>query len=128
MNVNCLSLKGGIRRKEMKYIALLYGVEDNKEPTPEEMQPWFDFNEKYKEYIVGGEALLPTNTASSLSEATGKLVVSDGPFAETKEALGGFYVLECKDMQQALDVAKEIPSAKYGTIEVRPVMVIPGED
>lgn len=109
----------------MKYLALLYGVEDNKEPTEEDMAPWFEFEEKYKKYITGGEALMPTNTATSVSLKTGKLVVSDGPFAETKEALGGFYLLECKDLDEALEVAQAIPAAKDGTVEVRPIMAIP---
>jgi len=109
----------------MKYLAIIYAAETNTQPTPEEMQLWFDFNEKNKNYITAGEALMPTKTATSLSNVSGKMIVSDGPFAETKEALGGFYMLDCKDLEEAIEVAKQIPSTKYGTVEVRPIMEIP---
>jgi hypothetical protein len=72
--------------------------------------------------LVGGEALQDTQTATSVKVRDGKASITDGPFAETKETLGGYYVLDCKDLDEALAYAAKIPSAAYGTIEVRPVM------
>ncbi len=69
--------------------------------------------------IVGGAALLPSSTASTVKKGDGEPLVTDGPFIETKEALGGFYLIEAKDLDQALALAKLVPS---GNIEVRPVM------
>ena len=75
------------------------------------------FGEKYKDVLRGGEALQPTATATSIRDG----VVTDGPFVETKEALGGYYVIEADDLDTALAVAKEVP-APFGGVEVRPVM------
>jgi hypothetical protein len=69
--------------------------------------------------IVGGAALLPSSTASTVKKGEGEPLVTDGPFIETKEALGGFYLVEAKDLDQALALAKLVPS---GNVEVRPVM------
>ncbi|GAA1543257.1 YciI family protein [Kribbella lupini] len=69
--------------------------------------------------VVGGEALLPSSTASTIKKGDGEPLVTDGPFIETKEALGGFYIVDAKDLDQALELAKLVPS---GNIEVRPVM------
>jgi len=74
-----------------------------------------------------GAALQPVSTATSVQLRDGKSVITDGPFAETKEQLGGYYILDCKDLDEALTWAAQIPSARYGTIEVRPVMDIPEE-
>jgi hypothetical protein len=71
--------------------------------------------------FVAGEALEPTSTATSVRVQDGRTVVTDGPFAETKEALGGFYLLECKDLDEAIEMAAKIPAVKRGTIEVRPI-------
>ncbi|MBX2847676.1 MAG: YciI family protein [Acidiferrobacterales bacterium] len=71
-----------------------------------------------------GAALQPVSTATSVKLRDGKAVITDGPFAETKEQLGGYYILECKDLDDALHWAAKIPSARYGTVEVRPVMEI----
>lgn len=71
---------------------------------------------------LGGEALEPTSTATCVRIRNGDRTVTDGPFAETKEQLGGFYLLDCADMDEALDWAAKIPTAKTGTIEIRPVM------
>ena len=70
-----------------------------------------------------GDALHPVSTASSVQMRNGKAQITDGPFAETKEQLGGYYLLDCKDLDEALNWAGRIPTAKHGTIEVRPVMV-----
>jgi hypothetical protein len=70
---------------------------------------------------LGGEALEPSFTATTLRVRNGKVSTVDGPFAETKEQLAGFYLIEAKDLNEALQIASRIPPARYGTIEVRPV-------
>lgn len=78
--------------------------------------------------LIAAEALEPTSTATSVRIRDGHLSVTDGPFAETKEALGGFYLLECADLDEAIEMAAKIPAARRGTIEVRPIWVLPSED
>ena len=73
--------------------------------------------------FVAGDALLPTNTATTVRIRNNETMVTDGPFAETKEQLGGYYLLECENLDEALKWAAKIPSAKFGSIEVRPIMV-----
>ena len=73
---------------------------------------------------MGGNALEAVSTATSVRVRNNKPELTDGPFAETKEQLGGYYLFECKDLDEALGWAAKIPSARYGTIEVRPVMVL----
>ena len=75
---------------------------------------------------LGGAPLQPTRTATSVRERAGKTLTTDGPFAETKEQLGGFYLVELPDLDEALRWAARCPGARYGTVEVRPVMAIPG--
>ncbi len=89
------------------------------------MADYWKFSEDAKAagVMVAGDALEAISTATSVRIRDGKTELTDGPFAETKEALGGYYLLECKDLDQALEWAAKIPTAKYGTIEVRPVMV-----
>jgi len=92
-----------------------------------EMPSWFGFTEELNQAgaNLAGEALLPAATATTLPVRDGKRVTTDGPFAETKEVLGGFYIIEAEDLDAALDWAEKIPASPYGSIEVRPVMEIP---
>ena len=76
-------------------------------------------------YLAAGP-LHPTATATSVRVRDGKRLVTDGPFAETREQLGGYYLIEARDLDDAMDVAERIPIAKVGTIEIRPVLEIPG--
>jgi len=69
-----------------------------------------------------GEALQPTVTATTVHVRDGKTLTTDGPFAEAHEQIGGFYLIDCKDMDEALEIATQIPDAQYGTIEIRPVL------
>lgn len=69
----------------------------------------------------GGARLRPTTAATTVRVRDGKTLLSDGPFAETKEQLGGFYILDCRDLDEALEMAAKIPSAQGGSIEVRPI-------
>ncbi|MCB1338157.1 MAG: YciI family protein [Maritimibacter sp.] len=118
----------------MKYMALIYDSarpEDDPVPgTPEfeaYMAPWIALNQRLHEdgVYVAGEALLPVETATSLRVRGGKTETMDGPFAETKEQLGGFYIIDCPDLDAALKYAAMIPVAETGTIELRPVMELP---
>ncbi len=113
----------------MKYMLLIYNnpSEEPKYGTPEfdsMMSDFFAANEKMKEdgVLVDGEGLQGIETATSLRVKSGKVETMDGPFAETREHLGGYYVLEVPDLDAALKYAALIPSAKFGTIEVRPLM------
>lgn len=108
----------------MKYVFLLYNTESDEHSTPEATAEW----EQFEAYLaerggkLGGEALQPTVTATTVSVRRGETVVTDGPFADTKEQLGGFYLLECADLDEAVAVATRIPWAPTGHIEVRPVI------
>ncbi len=114
----------------MQYILLIYGTEgDDPEPgTPEFgpfMQGYADFTETVKNdgTYVAGEALQPVATATTVSVRGNKTETMDGPFAETKEQLGGYYLLDCDNLDQAVKYAAMIPNAKTGRVEVRPIMV-----
>ena len=109
----------------MRYLLLIYENEANAgELGQEEFQKWMDYTERLKASgcYLGGEALLPTSTATTVRVKNGKRVTTDGPFAETKEQLGGFYLVDCKDLDEALKWAEQIPSAGRGPVEVRPIM------
>jgi hypothetical protein len=71
--------------------------------------------------LQGGQRLQPVTTATTVRVRDDEVVTSDGPFAETKEQLGGFYLVECNDLDEAIEVAAKIPSARHGSIEVRPI-------
>lgn len=109
----------------MRYLLLIYADETKgpTEMTPEAMQPWMEFGQEAESRGVmrGGDALLPTATATTVRLAGGNAVTTDGPFAETKEQLGGYYMLDCADLDAALGYAAKIPTAKTGSIEVRPI-------
>jgi hypothetical protein len=112
----------------MKYLCTIYGDEGAMaSATPEEMKEVMDaymaFGEQAGDRILGGEGLQPTTTATTIRVRDGERSVTDGPFAETKEQLGGFYLLECKDLDEAIEWAAKIPGAQTGSVEVRPVMI-----
>jgi len=83
----------------------------------------FTQDSKDKGVWVGGNALQPTSTATTVRVRDGKTITSDGPFAETKEQVAGYYLFECKDLDEAISWAARIPGATYGSVEVRPIMV-----
>jgi hypothetical protein len=113
----------------MQYMLLLYG-DPSREPafgTSEfgaMMQGYSDFSAllKAEGVMLGGEGLQGVETATSLRLRSGKVETMDGPFAETREHLGGFYVIDVPDLDTALRYAAQVPAAKYGTVEVRPVI------
>jgi hypothetical protein len=71
--------------------------------------------------LLGGARLRPTTDATTVRVRDGEVLVADGPFAETKEQIGGYYIVECADLDEAIEVASRIPAARYGTVEVRPI-------
>ena len=88
------------------------------------MGEYFAFTEGIRSNgkLVAGEALQPTPTATTVRVRNGKISTTDGPFVETKEQLGGFYLIEARDLNDAIQVASKIPSARLGSVEVRPIM------
>jgi hypothetical protein len=115
----------------MKYLCLIYDEEKkmgsmSKAEGDAFMGEYGAFTESVKKsgHYIGGEALQPVQTATTVRVKNGKVSTTDGPFAETKEQLGGFYLIEAKDLNDAIQVASRIPSARTGSIEVRPILVI----
>jgi hypothetical protein len=113
----------------MKYLCLIYDEEKKLAEMPQSegeafMGEYFAFTEGIREsgHYVAGEALESVSTATTVRVRNGKVSTTDGPFAETKEQLGGFYLIEARDLNDAIQVAARIPSAKIGSIEVRPVV------
>jgi hypothetical protein len=111
----------------MEYLLTIYADETGfADATPEQgaamMDAYNSFGEKHADVIKGGAGLQPTPTATSVRVRDGERLVTDGPFAETKEALGGYYLIDVDDLDKAITVAAEIPGAQSGTVEVRPVM------
>ena len=110
----------------MQFIALIYSIEGADDVDWETLiEQYNDFGQRARAagVLLGGEALEPISTATSVKLRNGKATLTDGPFAETKEQLGGFYHLDCKDLDEAMHWASQIPTARYGTIEVRPVIL-----
>ena len=114
----------------MRYLCLIYDDESKWGTMPKEqmdamMGEYFAFTEAIKKsgHYVGGNALKPVSTATTVRLRQGKLSTTDGPFAETKEQLGGYYLIEAKDLNDAIQVAGKIPAAKTGSVEVRPIEV-----
>jgi hypothetical protein len=111
----------------MRYLALIYG-DENVEYTPEQgeevMRAYLAFGEEGNKagVIKGGDALQPTSTATTVTVRDGETLTTDGPFAETKEQFGGYYELECDNLDQAIEWAAKIPGAMHGRVEVRPIM------
>jgi hypothetical protein len=113
----------------MKYLLTIYNDESGwSEVTPEQsgqiMAAYEAFGRAATEagVMLGGEGLQPTSTATTVRVRDGETVTSDGPFAETREQLGGYYLLDCRDLDEAIGWAARIPGAQQGSIEVRPVM------
>jgi hypothetical protein len=119
----------------MKYLLLIYENEASFANVSEAEQG--QIFEEYMTYsrgikkngnYLGGEALQPVATATTVRQRNGKTLTTDGPFAETKEQLGGFYMVEAKDLDEAIKLANGIPAARTGSIEVRPIMPTPPVD
>ena len=113
----------------MQYLLLIYDAEKDLRALPEteRRQINTDYTAFTKEihasgHFKGGDALQSIDTATTVRVRDGKPQITDGPFAETREQLGGFYLIEAKDLDEATAIAARIPSARYGSIEIRPVM------
>jgi hypothetical protein len=113
----------------MEYLMLIYSNESNhpKEGTAESdafMNEYIRYTEevKTKNLMLGANALQDVTTATTVRVRDGETLTTDGPFAETKEQLGGYYLLDCKDLDQAIEYAAKIPSARIGSVEIRPVL------
>jgi hypothetical protein len=113
----------------MRYLCLIYENEKAWETIPAAeseaiMNEYFQFTDdiRKKGKYIAGEALQPTASSTTVRVRNGKVSTTDGPFAETKEQLGGFYLIEATDLNDAIQVASRIPSARFGSIEIRPVV------
>ena len=111
----------------MQYILLIYGAEPT-ESVPEdqmlaEMEGYNAFTAHLRERgaMLAGEALVPTASATTVRVVDGRTVTTDGPFAETKEQVGGYFLVECENLDDAIDAAAKLPGAQTGSIEVRPI-------
>ncbi len=116
----------------MRYALLIYGSEAAMATATEaEGKAMVDAYNTFTKDIVdrglmqAGEALQPTSTATTVQVRSGETLTTDGPFAETKEQLGGFYIVDCRDLDEAIATAAGIPGANGGSIEVRPIMEFP---
>ena len=113
----------------MRYLCLIYEDEKAWEAKPQAeleaiMGEYFTFTENIRSNgkLVAGDALQPTPTATTVRVRNGKISTTDGPYVETKEQLGGFYLIDAKDLNEAIQVAAKIPGARDGAVEVRPVI------
>jgi len=114
----------------MKYMLLIY-LEENALNQAEREHCYVESTElahqlKAEGKFLATSPLQPVSTATSVHMREGKRLVTDGPFAETREQLGGFFLVEAKDLDQAIGIAARIPGARVGTVEIRPVIEIPG--
>jgi hypothetical protein len=112
----------------MQFALLIYGDEEAEASMPPEgsrqmMEGYRSFGQRNAEAIQGGDALRPTATATTVRVRNGERMLTDGPFAETREHLGGFYLVDVPSIDEAVALAAEIPGASTGSVEVRPVMV-----
>jgi hypothetical protein len=109
----------------MQFLALIYEDESRfaKGFPEDEFAEYGAFGKKNAAAIKGGNALQPTATAKTVRIRDKKMLTTDGPFAETKEQLGGYYLIEAPSLDEAASIASDIPAARYGSIEVRPIMV-----
>jgi hypothetical protein len=118
----------------MRYLCLLVGEPDMDDPvpgTPEFMQMLSDYQSATQAMVTAGVLvdsgpLQPASAATTIRVRDGGPLITDGPFAELKEHIGGYYVLDCADLDEALRWAAAIPAARFGCVEIRPVMEMPG--
>ena len=108
----------------MKYLCLVYGEEQAIASMPDSHCVAFDEEIRARGHCIASEALQPVSAATTVRVRNGKVSVTDGPFAETKEFLAGFYMIEARDLNEAIQLAAKIPPAQVGSIEVRPIRPI----
>ena len=114
----------------MKYMLLIYS--DEKAWTDQERESCFEESIRFTHQLsaqgkfLGASPLHPVSTATSVRVRDGKRLITDGPFAETREQLGGYFLVEAGDLDEAIEIAAKIPGARKGTVEVRPIFELPG--
>ncbi len=112
----------------MRYLLLIYEEPPATPPTDEEWAAMMPEYNAFSQWLrdtgqyLGGEALQPVTDATTVSVRDGRRIVTDGPFAETKEHLGGYYLIDAKDLDAAIEAAARVPGARFGKIEVRPIV------
>ena len=118
----------------MQYLLLIYTAEPSEAAPQDEMLAQSREYDAFTQWTIerglfkGGEALHPTSAATTVKVRDGRTITTDGPYAETKEALGGFYLLDARDLDEAIDAAARIPGARHGSIEIRPILELPLSD
>ena len=112
----------------MKYLCLVYGEENKFQEMGDAECVAYDEGLRSRGLCIASEALQPVHTATTVRVRNGRASVTDGPFAETKEQLGGFYMIDARDLNEAIQVASQIPAARVGCVEVRPVRELAGRD
>jgi hypothetical protein len=117
-----------MKEPKMQYLLLIYANESEYEkfgPSQKDtlLSEYAEFTRSVVQlgHLRAADRLRPVSTATSVRVRDGKTMITDGPFAETREQLGGYYLVEAKDLDEALEIAARIPSSRYGTIEVRPI-------
>lgn len=108
----------------MKYLCLVYLDEKRLDELPDEDCVAYDTEIRRSGHCIASEALQPVHAATTVRVRNGRMTVTDGPFAETKEQLAGFYMIEANDLNEAIQIASGIPPARVGSIEVRPIRPI----
>ena len=113
----------------MRYMMLIYsdeGAEANRSEEEQNtvMERYFAFTGEIRQrgVFLSGDPLQPTDAATTVRVRQGRVMPQDGPYAETKEQLGGYYILDCANLDEAIELAAKIPAAEYGAVEVRPIM------
>ncbi|HXG39511.1 MAG TPA: YciI family protein, partial [Candidatus Limnocylindrales bacterium] len=126
--------KRGRKEAPMRYLILLYDPPRSAEPDPADVQAemarWAAFTRETirRGVYQGGNALQPATTATTVRLREGRTLTTDGPFAETKEELGGYYLLDCRDLDEAIELAAMTPTAERGSVEIRPIWELPAAD
>jgi hypothetical protein len=110
----------------MKYLCLVYSEEKKLENFPDDECVAYDEGLRKNGHCIASEALQPVQTATTVRVRNGKVAITDGPFAETKEQLAGFYLIDAKNLNEAIQLASKIPPARVGSIEVRPIRELAG--
>ncbi|MEP6607646.1 MAG: YciI family protein [Burkholderiaceae bacterium] len=124
MNLFIAAALPGSHSRTMKYLCLVYSEEKKLDDVRDSECVAHDAKLRQSGHCVASEALQPARTATTVRVRNGKVSIVDGPFAETKEVLAGFYLIEASDLEEAIELAARIPPARVGSIEVRPVRPI----
>ncbi|MGQ0657888.1 MAG: YciI family protein [Chromatiales bacterium] len=112
----------------MKYLCLVYSEEKKLDTMPDSECLAYDELLRKSGHCIASEALQPVQTATTVRVRNGKVSVTDGPFAETKEQLAGFYLIDARDLNEAIQIASKIPPARVGSVEVRPIRELAGRN